>query len=104
MGIGTALVASALIGAGASMYSSHRQSQAAKAQARAQEEAAKLEAQAAKEAAANTPQDQQDAMSASIRDEEARKIRMRRGMTGTILTSPLGTSGVSSASNKLGVM
>ena len=85
--------------------SAHDQAKAQRKQAEAQERAAQLEAQAAKEAAANTPQDQQDAMAASIRDEEQRKIRMRRGMTGTILTSSLGTTGgVNTGSNKLGVL
>lgn len=84
--------------------SAHDQAKAQRRQAQAQEEAARIEAQAAKEAAANTPQDEQDAMSAAVRDEEAKKIRRRRGMTGTILTSPLGTQGAETGSNKLGVL
>ena len=32
-------------------------------------------------------------MAQSIRDEEQRNIRRRRGLTGTMLTSPLGTTG-----------
>lgn len=71
---------------------------------RQQQENADREAEAAKVAAANIPQEQQEAVSASIRDEEANKIKRRRGMTGTILTSALGTTGtVQTGSNKLGV-
>lgn len=40
--------------------------------------------------------------SAAVRDEERRKLRQRRGMAGTVLTSPLGTMGtVSSAGSGL---
>ena len=123
MGVAAAIIGSALVAAGASAYSSHKQSQAAKAQARAQEEAARKQAQAqeeqaraereaaekqaqaAKEAAANTPQDRQEAMSAALRQDEQNKLRRRRGLTGTIMTSPLGTTGnVETGGNKLGVM
>lgn len=89
--------------------SAHDQAKAAKEQAKAiqaqtdaQVKAAEEQAKAAKEAAANTPESQQDAMSAAIRDEEANKLRRRRGMTGTILTGSLGTSGASTGNNKLG--
>lgn len=45
---------------------------------------------------------EQEAESAAIRDEEQRKIRRRRQMGGTILTSPLGTTGsVESLSSSL---
>lgn len=38
----------------------------------------------------------------AVRDEEQRKIRARRGMAGTVLTSPLGmTGGVGSLGNSL---
>ena len=44
-------------------------------------------------------------MSAAIRDEEANRIKRRRGMAGTIMTSALGTTGsVQTGGNKLGVM
>lgn len=36
--------------------------------------------------------------SAAVRDEERRKLRQRRGMAGTVLTSPLGTAGAVSSS------
>ena len=36
---------------------------------------------------------EQEAESQSIRDEEQRKLRRRQQMGGTVLTSPLGTSG-----------
>ena len=42
------------------------------------------------------------AESSAVRDEEQRKMRRRRQMGGTILTSPLGTTGsVSSTGNSL---
>lgn len=49
---------------------------------------------------------EQEAESQSIRDEEQRKLRRRRQMGGTILTSPLGTTGsvASSGSSLLGRM
>ena len=34
-----------------------------------------------------------DPESASVRDAERRKLRARRGMSGTLLTSPLGVNG-----------
>lgn len=36
---------------------------------------------------------EQEAVASSVRDEERRKLRQRRSMGGTILTSPLGVSG-----------
>lgn len=49
---------------------------------------------------------EQEAESQSIRDEEQRKLRRRRQMGGTILTSPLGTTGsvASTGSSLLGRM
>lgn len=45
---------------------------------------------------------EQEAESAAIRDEEQRKIRRRRQLGGTILTSPLGATGsVESLSSSL---
>lgn len=34
--------------------------------------------------------------SAAVRDAERRKLQARRGMSGTLLTSPLGTAGTAS--------
>lgn len=53
--------------------------------------------------AEEAPREQeQEAESASVRDEEQRKLRRRRQMGGTMLTSPLGTTGsVSSTGNSL---
>ena len=47
---------------------------------------------------------EQEAESQSIRDEEQRKLRRRQQMGGTVLTSPLGTSGgvASTGSSLLG--
>ncbi|MCP4127762.1 MAG: hypothetical protein GY753_11945 [Gammaproteobacteria bacterium] len=39
-----------------------------------------------------TPESSQEPVAKAIRDEEARKLRERRGAAGTILTSPLGTN------------
>lgn len=49
---------------------------------------------------------EQEAESQSIRDEEQRKLRRRRQMGGTVLTSPLGTLGgvASTGSSLLGRM
>lgn len=49
---------------------------------------------------------EQEAESQSIRDEEQRKLRRRQQMGGTVLTSPLGTSGgvASTVSSLLGRM
>lgn len=49
---------------------------------------------------------EQEAESQSIRDEEQRKLRRRQQMGGTVLTSPLGTSGgvASTGSSLLGRM
>ena len=48
----------------------------------------------------------EEAESQSIRDEEQRKLRRRQQMGGTVLTSPLGTSGgvASTGSSLLGRM
>ena len=53
--------------------------------------------------AEEAPREQeQEAESSSVRDEEQRKMRRRRQMGGTILTSPLGTTGsVSGTGNSL---
>lgn len=40
-----------------------------------------------------TPEEAADPEAASVRDDEARKLRQRRGAAGTVLTSPLGTIG-----------
>lgn len=88
------------------------QAKAQEEQARAQREAmqaqtdmAQQQAQVAKEAAANIPEDRQQAMSAALREDEKNKLRRRRGLTGTILTSSLGVTGQQAGSgNKLGVM
>jgi len=45
-----------------------------------------------------TPEQEGEPESDRIRNDEARKLRRRRGMAGTILTSPLGAVG----KNKLG--
>lgn len=42
---------------------------------------------------------EQEAVSSAVRNEEQRKIKQRRAMSGTVLTSPLGTAG--KASNTL---
>ena len=49
---------------------------------------------------------EQEAESQAIRDEEQRKLRRRQQMGGTILTSPLGTTGsvASTGSSLLGRM
>jgi DNA-binding transcriptional regulator YiaG len=84
-------------------YSAHENAKAQKKAAEAEAKAAEEQAKAAKEAAANTPEDQQQAMSAALRDDEKNKLRRRRGMTGTVLTSALGTSGTAvTGANKLG--
>ena len=85
-------------------YSAHEQAKAQKKAAEAEARAAEEQAKAAREAAANTPEDQQQAMSAALRDDEKNKLRRRRSMTGTVLTSALGTSGTAvTGANKLGV-
>lgn len=43
--------------------------------------------------AAPVRESEQEAESKSVRDTETRKLKARRGMSGTILTSPLGTGG-----------
>ena len=40
-------------------------------------------------------EDEVEPVSKAVREAEQRKIRARRGMSGTLLTSPLGTSGSS---------
>lgn len=47
-------------------------------------------------------EDTQEAESRASRDEEMRKARARRGMAGTILTSPLGASGQPQSGGLLG--
>jgi hypothetical protein len=84
-------------------YGAHEQAKAQKRAAEAEARAAEEQAKAAREAAANTPEDQQQAMSAALRDDEKNKLRRRRGMTGTVLTSALGASGTAvTGANKLG--
>jgi len=46
-------------------------------------------------------EEQQNPTDAKVRDEEANKLRKRKGSAGTILTNPLGTSG--GLSNILGL-
>ena len=50
------------------------------------------------------PQREEEAepVSRAVRDAEQRKLRARRGMSGTLLTSPLGTTGGSSNNGLLG--
>ena len=84
-------------------YSAHEQAKAQKKAAEAEARAAEEQAKAARIAAANTPEDQQQAMSAALREDEQNKLRRRRGMTSTVLTSSLGTSGNADTNfNKLG--
>lgn len=45
--------------------------------------------------------EEQEPVSQAVRDEERRKLRSRRLMSGTLLTSPLGTT-TNSASGLLG--
>ena len=45
-----------------------------------------------------------DPVSKAVREAEQRKIRARRGMSGTILTSPLGTTGSSSYKGSGGLL
>ena len=49
------------------------------------------------------PEQAKDPVSASVRDAERRRIAARRGLSGTILTSPLGTSGQTSGKT-LGIL
>lgn len=45
---------------------------------------------------------EQEAESSAVRDEEQRKLKRRQQMSGTVLTSPLGTTGsVSSTGSSL---
>ena len=37
--------------------------------------------------------EEKEPVSRAVREEERRRIRARRGMSGTLLTSPLGTTG-----------
>lgn len=43
-------------------------------------------------------ENEKEAESAAVRDEERRRLRSRRGMGGTVLTSPLGTTGAGGVS------
>lgn len=49
-----------------------------------------------------TYEESAEPVSAAARNEEARKLRQKRGMAGTVLTSPLGTTG-GSGNNLLGM-
>ena len=49
------------------------------------------------EAGAAPREAEQEAEAASTRDEEKRKLRQRRQMGGTLLTSPLGVTGASNS-------
>ena len=40
-------------------------------------------------------EEEKDPIAKSVRDEEQRKLRQRRYLSGTVLTSPLGAQGVS---------
>lgn len=42
--------------------------------------------------------------SAAVRDAERRKLQARRSMSGTLLTSPLGTSGTTGSSTASGLL
>ena len=44
----------------------------------------------------------QEPVSKAIREEERRRIKGRRAMSGTLLTSPLGTTGSGSGNGLLG--
>ena len=79
------------------------EAEAREKQAKANAEAAERQEREARIAVANTPEDQVDATASAIRDQEAKDIKKRRGMAGTVLTSALGTSGAKTSSNKLGV-
>ncbi|MBD5608315.1 MAG: hypothetical protein HDQ93_06715 [Desulfovibrio sp.] len=48
------------------------------------------------------PEQEKEPVSQAVRDAERRKLAARRGMSGTILTSPLGTTGQRSGS--LGIL
>ena len=39
------------------------------------------------------PEDEKDPVSKTVRDEEMRKLKTRRYLSGTVLTSPLGDTG-----------
>ena len=47
-------------------------------------------------------QEEQEPVGKAVREEERRRIRARRGMGGTLLTSPLGTTGASRSGGLLG--
>ncbi len=47
-------------------------------------------------------EESKDPVSKSVRDAEQRKLRQRRYMSGTVLTSPLGVNGAGSSSGLLG--
>ena len=42
--------------------------------------------------------------SAAVRDSERRKLQARRGMSGTLLTSPLGTTGTTGGTTASGLL
>ena len=42
--------------------------------------------------------------SADVRDSERRKLQARRGMSGTLLTSPLGTTGTTGSTTASGLL
>ena len=42
--------------------------------------------------------------SAAVRDAERRKLQARRGMSGTLLTSPLGTTGTTGSTTASGLL
>ena len=42
--------------------------------------------------------------SAAVRDSERRKLQARRGMSGTLLTSPLGTTGTTGSTTASGLL
>lgn len=55
--------------------------------------------------AESAPQEaEHEAESVSVRDEEQRKLRRRRLMGGTLLTSPLGTSGTTNTTGGTGLL
>lgn len=53
------------------------------------------------EAEAAPREAEREAEAASVRDEERRKLRQRRQMGGTLLTSPLGASGANGTGSSL---
>lgn len=53
------------------------------------------------EAEAAPREAEQEAEASRVRDEEKRKLRQRRQMGGSLLTSPLGASGANATGNAL---